>query len=383
LPASKRLEFHAPKRINDGDYRKVFEKCAVDASCDYCTGRKARPALRRSIDAVYCINLIEHPKRFADVNRLFHSEGLCGDVIFYRPSRGKHSSLAIWTSHREVAREALRRGQQQVLVLEDDVRFLRGWTSILDAIRCALPRLPSGWFALYLGHAPLQGYFVGWGVMRVSSSTTHAYLANKPLLDWLDATEPMDPYAPIRPRLIGRGLDSAFACLPDMFALFPMKIVQRRVEEPRLDDHVGPRPWWDPQRFRLTILIGTMRPKQWIAAILSPLHWVAMRFLTKRRALPLEVQNEVRRLFDEGYYLWRNPDVAASGRNALEHFLACGSREGRNPNPWFDTQWYAAKYVEARRARLTGFEHFLWRGRFLGYRANGGEPSERRASGVR
>ena len=50
--------------------------------------------------------------------------------------------------------------------------------------------------------------------MRVSSSTTHAYIANRPLLDWLDATEPMDPYTPIRSRLIGRGIDAAFACLP-------------------------------------------------------------------------------------------------------------------------------------------------------------------------
>ena len=52
-------------------------------------------------------------------------------MIFYRPTRGRHSSLAIWTSHREVAREALRRGQQRVLVLEDDLRFLRGWAPIL------------------------------------------------------------------------------------------------------------------------------------------------------------------------------------------------------------------------------------------------------------
>jgi len=359
----------------------VFQRCASDASCDYCSGRRTRPARGGLIDAIYCINLQEQPKRFADAQSLFHYQGLCGDVIFFRPTRGRHSSLAIWTSHREVAREALRRGQQRVLVLEDDLYFLRGWASILDAIRRAVSRLPNGWFALYLGHSPLQGYFVGRGVMRVSSSTTHAYVANRPLLDWLDATEPMDPYTPIRSRLIGRGIDAAFACLPGMFALFPMKIIQRRVEEARLDDHIGPRVWWDPQRYRLILLIEGMWVKQWVAAILSPLHRVIMRLPKWRFTLPLEVQTEVRRLFDADYYLSRYPDAAASGRRALEHFLACGNGEGRDPNPWFDTKWYLGKYRDARQTRLSAFEHFLWRGRFAGYRANGEEQSEVQSSG--
>jgi hypothetical protein len=307
---------------------------------------------------------------------LFHSEGVCGDVVFYRPTRGKHSTLAIWTSHREVAREALRRGHERVMVLEDDIRLLHGWTSTLDAILRATARLPGGWFALYLGHAPLQGYFVARGVMRVSSSTTHAYVADKPLLAWLDATEPMDPYTPIRSRLIGRGIDAAFACLPGMFALFPMKIMQRRVEEARFDDHAGPRAWWDPQRFRLFMLIEGMWAKQWIAAFLSPLHWALMRLPRNRFALPVEVQTQVRRLFDEDYYFSRYPDAAASGRRGLEHFLACPKQECRDPNPWFDTKWYLGRYAEARRSRLTAFEHFLWRGRSLGYRTNGEQPAE-------
>ena len=168
-----------------------------------------------------------------------------------------------------------------------------------------------------------------------------------------------------------------------MFALFPMKIIQRRVEEARLDDHIGPRLWWDPRRYRLFILIEGMRVKQWIAAILSPLHWVIMRTPKRRFTLPLEVQKEVRRLFDEDYYLSRYPDAAASGRNALEHFLACGNGEGRNPNSWFDTPWYLGKYIEARQTRLTAFEHFLWRGRLAGYRANGGEQSQEQSSSRR
>ena len=45
-------------------------------------------------------------------------------------------------------------------------------------------------------------------------------------------------------------------------------------------------------------------------------------------------------LFDANYYLAMYPDVRESGLNALEHFCATGWREGRRPNPYFDTPWY-------------------------------------------
>jgi FkbM family methyltransferase len=38
-------------------------------------------------------------------------------------------------------------------------------------------------------------------------------------------------------------------------------------------------------------------------------------------------------LFDTGYYLDRNPDVAASGINPLYHYIICGATEGREPGP--------------------------------------------------
>jgi hypothetical protein len=346
----------------------LFLPCPPDASCDHCAGRKPRPASGGALDAIYCINIRQQPKRFADMTALFHRQGMCGDVTFYRPERGRFSSLAIWTSHREVAREALRRGQRRVLVLEDDLDFLRPWGAILDSIRTARARLPAGWFALYLGHSPLQGYFVAPALMRVSSATTHAYVANEPLLDWLDATPPMDPYAPVRSRLIGFGVDGAFARLPGMFALFPMKILQRRVEEVRSYEQP---PRWVQHHYRLFSLVEGAWLRQWVAAALSPLHWLVMRLPQQRSTVPPEVQAEARRLFDADWYLAQYPDVAVAGRGALEHFIRFGSREGRNPNAWFDTRWYIAEYPEARRSRLTAFEHYLSQGRSLGYRHNG------------
>jgi hypothetical protein len=350
----------------------LFRQCPPDSSCDYCAGRKPRPALGGALDAIYCINIQEQPKRFADMTALFHREGMCGDVTFYRPKRGPFSSLAIWTSHREVAREALRLGQARILVLEDDLNFLRPWGSALESIRKAVTRLPAAWFALYVGHSPLQGYFVGPGVMCVSAATTHAYVANKPLLDWLDTTPPMDPYVPVRSRMVGFGIDGAFACLPGMFALFPMKILQRRVEEVRSYEA---RPRWVQHHYRLFSLVEGAWLRQWVAAALSPLHWLVMRLPKRRSTVPPEVQAEARRLFEPDYYLTHYPDILAQGRATLEHFIRFGSNEYRNPNAWFNTYWYVHEYPEARQSRLTAFEHYLWRGRSLGYRPNDREPT--------
>ncbi|HTW27615.1 MAG TPA: glycoside hydrolase family 99-like domain-containing protein [Acetobacteraceae bacterium] len=44
--------------------------------------------------------------------------------------------------------------------------------------------------------------------------------------------------------------------------------------------------------------------------------------------------------FDPLWYLQRNPDVAAAGRNPLLHYLQAGEREGRRPVPYFDPGWY-------------------------------------------
>ena len=46
-------------------------------------------------------------------------------------------------------------------------------------------------------------------------------------------------------------------------------------------------------------------------------------------------------LFDEGWYRRTYPDVERSGLGAIEHYLAIGAREGRNPGPLFDTAYYA------------------------------------------
>jgi glycosyltransferase involved in cell wall biosynthesis len=49
-------------------------------------------------------------------------------------------------------------------------------------------------------------------------------------------------------------------------------------------------------------------------------------------------------LFDEEYYLSQNKDLDVTVVNALEHFVVFGWKEGRNPNPYFASTWYAKRY---------------------------------------
>ncbi len=53
-----------------------------------------------------------------------------------------------------------------------------------------------------------------------------------------------------------------------------------------------------------------------------------------------EVKDLVEKYFDAEFYLDSNPDVSAAEVDPLEHFLAYGYKEGRDPTPWFSTSHY-------------------------------------------
>ena len=57
-------------------------------------------------------------------------------------------------------------------------------------------------------------------------------------------------------------------------------------------------------------------------------------------------------LFDEAWYLATYPDAAASGLDPVEHYLTAGAARGYNPNPLFDTGFYARQM--ARRLAAGG-----------------------------
>src|SRR6266516_7342438 len=102
-----------------------FESLAREERCDYCAGRRHVGTLAPDLTAIYCISLQEQPHRTAKAAAQFHALGLCREVLFYRPVRGRDAQRAIWDSHRAVAQDALAKGFARILVLEDDVLFTR------------------------------------------------------------------------------------------------------------------------------------------------------------------------------------------------------------------------------------------------------------------
>ncbi|WP_375459900.1 cadherin-like domain-containing protein, partial [uncultured Enterovirga sp.] len=63
--------------------------------------------------------------------------------------------------------------------------------------------------------------------------------------------------------------------------------------------------------------------------------------------------------FDTNWYLQAHPDVAAAGVNPLDHYLQFGAREGRDPSTRFDTDYYLASNPDVAAAGMNPLDHFL------------------------
>ena len=63
-------------------------------------------------------------------------------------------------------------------------------------------------------------------------------------------------------------------------------------------------------------------------------------------------------LFDVGYYLAHNPDVAAAGVDPYQHYLQYGWKEGRDPSALFDTRFYLTHNSDVASAGVDPLVHF-------------------------
>lgn len=104
---------------------------------------------------------------------------------------------------------------------------------------------------------------------------------------------------------------------------------------------------------------GPSRPPAPPRAIAAPAPPETLQAVAHERAL---VATE----FDIAFYLEANPDVAAAGADALEHFLVAGWREGRDPNPRFSVTDYLETYPDIASAGVNPFHHYLLAGRTEG-----------------
>ena len=66
--------------------------------------------------------------------------------------------------------------------------------------------------------------------------------------------------------------------------------------------------------------------------------------------------------FDSDWYASTNQDVAASGLDPLFHYASFGEREGRKPNPLFDPICYLMEHPELNELRGTLLAHFIKNG---------------------
>ena len=83
-------------------------------------------------------------------------------------------------------------------------------------------------------------------------------------------------------------------------------------------------------------------------------------------ALPAELRRELAEVFNPGFYLAQNPDVAASGVDPLAHFLQVGWREGRDPAPWFSVADYLELSPDVAAAGMNPLVHYVRAGRAEG-----------------
>jgi GR25 family glycosyltransferase involved in LPS biosynthesis len=342
----------------------AFHAVERRGDCPFCTGASEPADLSPSIDATYCISLREEPWRAEKVSDLFHDVGLCRSVRFYRPTRGVEFSGAVWASHREIARHALAHGVERALIFEDDVSLPRNWPAQRARIFRALEKLPGDWMGFFLGHRPVQGHFVRRDILRVRSMYTHAYVANRPLLQWLAETEPMDPRVPVRGPNIA--IDSAFANLPGMYALFPLIATQRFMGEYRFDtartDTGARRRLLDPARYQYLTKYHGLRPAEILAVLASPFHRFTLERFRKRSGVRRSEDASLIHdsgLLDDAYYRQTYPGVASSGMSSIMHYVWFGARELRNPHPLFDTAFYLGQKPRLRHRDENPLAHYL------------------------
>lgn len=267
----------AIKTTQDG--ADLYHACPSSPECPHCQNRAADEW--NFLDAVYCISLKEREDRAENAAQELHRTGLCRKAIFYRPSRPARGmiSVAIWESHKAVTRHALAHGYRNALILEDDVTFPTP-QKLAARTRRAFQVLPPGWGGLFLGHWPVDGFFVSPSLMKVHSGCAHAYLASAALLRQITDSAPPPKGETCHP-IVGRGIDGMLACRDDMYAIFPMLALQAPFTSDNVSLHLSragkKRPVTDIFRYRALVIIHGMRAAELLCVLLSPFHWVRSR----------------------------------------------------------------------------------------------------------
>src|SRR5471030_1724698 len=97
---------------------------------------------------------------------------------------------------------------------------------------------------------------------------------------------------------------------------------------------------------------------------ISKNNWAPADSLTK--AIVLLRQS---RFFDPGWYRLNYPDLRDNPIDPARHYLEHGAREGRNPHPLFDTQFYLKQNPNVALSCMNPLLYYILRGA-----KDGGDP---------
>lgn len=119
--------------------------------------------------------------------------------------------------------------------------------------------------------------------------------------------------------------------------------------------------------FRTAIVSGSVRPlDRWartkvraIRALLQELSIKGFRVSPDRKRHDRALAAiRLSGLFDLAFYASQG-SAFASVDDAIAHYLARGSKEGRKPNPLFDGRWYLDRYQDVREAEIDPLFHYI------------------------
>lgn len=109
-------------------------------------------------EGVYCTNLDHRVDRWATVQKEFSSVGILDRVKRFSSIKEEDGRLGIIKSKLEIIKIAQQRGLNNILILEDDVKFISSNPlEILDEALCQMKE--REWYLCYLGanlHHPLN-----------------------------------------------------------------------------------------------------------------------------------------------------------------------------------------------------------------------------------
>ena len=131
------------------------------------------------VDQTYCINLDTRTDRWAEVYQRFERVGIDTYVKRISAVVDNDPRLGCATSHKNIVKDAINKGYQNILIFEDDVLFLHESEPNFHEIISFL-KANQKWELFYLGGSPMYPAMYKKGsIFKCRFYHTHAYIIHK------------------------------------------------------------------------------------------------------------------------------------------------------------------------------------------------------------